>query len=177
MNGLELQPISQEEAFEFIDEHHSTHDRPNGWKYGMAVNDGEKVVGVAVVERPSSRHYDDGWTLEVSRCCTDGTPNVASKLYAACWRVAKNLGYKRLITYTITETEDGTCLNAAGWEVIHSKAGGGSWNREKRPRVDSHPTAQKTLWEVNGNDPSEAIADGGITEGEDGRTQGGEAGE
>jgi len=147
---LQLQPITQSEAFAFIEEHHSTHDAPQGWKYGMAVNDGEHVVGVATVGRPVSRHRDDGRTLEVTRCCTDGTKNAASKLYAACWRAAKNLGYERLITYTLADSEDATPLRAVdGYEILHERNKGGDWDSPNRPRVDTTPDEQKTIWEVS----------------------------
>ena len=45
-----------------------------------------------------SRHLDDYWTLEVNRLCTDGTRNACSMPYAAAWRVARAMGYKRLVT-------------------------------------------------------------------------------
>ena len=144
--ALELQPITYAEACEFIRRHHRHHLPPQGWKFGIAVNDGEKIVGVITVGRPVARHLDDGWTLEVTRCCTDGTKNAASMLYAAAWRAARAMGYKRLITYTLAE-EPGTSLRAAGWRVV-GQAGGGTWNRRSRPRVDRHPTGQKTLWEA-----------------------------
>lgn len=142
---LELQPITFPEACEFIGRHHSHHLPPQGWKFGIAVNDGEKVVGVATVGRPVSRMLDDGWTLELTRCCTDGTKHAASMLYGAAWRAAKALGYKRLITYTLKD-EAGTSLKAAGWKAIYETAGG-QWTRESRPRVDKHPTCQKVMWE------------------------------
>lgn len=134
---LELQPITYAEACVFISEHHRHHLPPQGWKFGVAVNDGERVVGVITVGRPVARMLDDGWTLEVTRCCTDGTPNVPSKLYGAAARAAFALGYKRLITYTLS-TEPGTSLIAANWRLVGS-AGGGTWNRAARPRVDVHP--------------------------------------
>jgi len=56
------------------------------------------------------------------------------------------MGYKRLITYTLA-SESGTSVKAAGWRVV-GEAGGGSWNRDGRPRIDTHPIGQKTLWEV-----------------------------
>lgn len=146
MTRLELQPITYGEACTFIDEHHRHHLPPQGWKYGIAVNDGEKVVGVVTIGRPVSRMLDNGWTLEVTRCCTDGTKNAASKLYGAAWRAAKALGYKRLITYTLSE-EPGISLRAAGWQDVYT-TDGGSWSRTERPRVDTHPTGQKTLWEA-----------------------------
>jgi hypothetical protein len=150
MKHLNLQPITYAEACAFVEKHHSTHDAPQGWKYGVAVNDSSCVVGVCMVGRPISRHQDDGYTLEVTRCATDGTHNAASKLYAASWRAAKNMGYRRLITYTLADSETGTPLRAVdGWEVLHKRTGGGSWDRKSRPRVSIHPEEQKTLWEVS----------------------------
>ena len=143
---LELQPITYREACRFIERHHIHHLPPQGFKFGIAVNDGEKVVGVVTVGRPVARHLDDGFTAEVTRCCTDGTKNVASKLYAAAWRASRAMGYRRIITYTLA-SEDGTSLTAAGWKTLY-ETDGGSWSRESRPRVDKHPTGQKTLWEA-----------------------------
>jgi hypothetical protein len=143
---LELQPIDQREAFSFIAQYHRHHKPPQGWKFGIAVNDGKQVVGVVTIGRPVARMLDDGWTLEVTRCCTDGTRNAASMLYGAAWRAAKALGYKRLITYTLIE-EPGTTLKAAGWKALY-QTDGGSWDTPSRPRVDTAPTGQKTLWEA-----------------------------
>jgi len=144
--SLVLQPIDFDEACEFVRLHHSHHAPPQGWKFGVAVSSGDKVVGVVIVGRPIARYLDNGWTLEVTRCCTDGTPHVASMLYAAAWRAARAMGYKRLITYTLA-SEAGTSLIAAGWKNI-GEAGGGRWSRIDRPRVDAHPTGMKTLWEA-----------------------------
>lgn len=143
---LDLQPISWKEAVAFIREHHRHHEPPQGWKFGIGVNDGENVVGIIVVGRPVARMLDDGYTAEVTRCCTDGTPHSASKLYGAAWRAARAMGYRRLVTYTLAE-EAGTSLRAAGWKVI-GETRGGTWDRRGRPRVDTHPIGQKTLWEA-----------------------------
>lgn len=142
--ALELQPISYQEACEFISLHHSHHLPPQVWKFGIAVNDGEEVVGVITVGRPVARHPDDGWTLEVTRCCTDGVRNAASKLYGAARKATFALGYKKLITYTL-DSEQGTSLKAAGYKLL-GKAGGGTWSRKDRPRIDTHPTGQKNIW-------------------------------
>jgi hypothetical protein len=104
------------------------------------------IVGVITVGRPVSRMLDNGWALEVTRCCTLGHKNAASMLYGAAWRVAAGLGYKRLITYTL-RSEPGTSLRAAGWREV-GPAGGRSWDRPGRPRVSTHPIDQKTLWEA-----------------------------
>ncbi len=144
---LELQPITFAEACRFIAEHHRHHAPAQGWKFGIAVNDGVKVVGVLTVGRPVARMLDNGWTLEITRCCTDGTHNACSILYSAAWRAAKALGYKRLITYTLA-SEPGTSLLAANWRLI-GEAGGGSWSRESRKRVNTAPIGQKLLWDMN----------------------------
>jgi len=142
---LQLQPISYKEACEFIRQYHRHHLPPQGWKFGIAVNDGDKVVGVITVGRPVARHLDDGWTLEVTRNCTDGTKNAASMLYGAAWRAAKAMGYKRMITYILVE-EEGTSVKAAGWKELYVTRGGDGWL--SRPRVIKYPVGQKKLFEV-----------------------------
>lgn len=145
---LALQPITFAEACAFVRRHHRHHRPPVGWLFGTAANDGERVVGVVMVGRPVSRVIQDRepYTCEVNRLCTDGTPHVASMLYAAAWRAARALGYRRLITYILT-SETGVSLRAAGWREIGA-AGGGSWSVPSRPRVDAHPLEMKTLWEM-----------------------------
>lgn len=143
---LELQPITYKEACAFIDQYHRHHLPPQGWKFGIAVNDGEKVVGVVTVGRPVARRLDNGWTLEVTRCCTDGSHNACSILYSAAWRATKAMGYKRLITY-ILDSEPGTALYASNWKLV-GEAGGGNWNCKSRPRIDSSNQGKKKLFEI-----------------------------
>jgi len=143
---LELVPITFSEACRFIAEHHRHHLPPVGWKYGIGAADGGRIVGVVTVGRPVARMLDDGWTLEVTRCATDGTHNACSMLYSAAWRAARALGYRRLITYTLA-SEPGSSLKAAGWKVV-GEIKGRSWNCPSRPRVDKAPTCDKTLWEA-----------------------------
>lgn len=118
-------------------------------KFSIAVADVEtsKIVGVAIVGRPVSRFLDDGWTLEVNRLCTDGTHNACSMLYAAAWRAARAMGYKRVITY-ILETENGTSLRAAGWKCI-GQAGGLRWTGKRKPEVDLYPAQMKLRYEIS----------------------------
>ena len=150
---LTIVPISLEEANAFVERHHRHHDPVVGHKFSVAVSaiwepgklPGD-VVGVAIVGRPVSRMADDGWTLEVNRCCTDGTRNACSMLYRACWRAARAMGYRKLITYTLAE-EGAASLKGAGFKLIGER-GGGSWNRTERPRVDTHPLQTKLLWEI-----------------------------
>jgi hypothetical protein len=143
---VSLMPITLAEAKAFIRKWHRHHKPPVGWKFGIGCHDEGVVVGVITVGRPVARHLDDGWTAEVNRCCTDGTKNVSSMLYAAAWRACRAMGYLRLITYTLPE-EGGASLRGAGWGLV-GKAGGGKWARPGRPRVDTAPTGQKLLWDM-----------------------------
>ncbi len=142
---LNTQPITWNEACTFVRKFHRHHNPPQGWKFGIAVNNGKEIVGVVIVGRPVSRHRDDGSTLEATRLCTDGTKNAASMLLGAARKATFALGYKRLITYTL-QSEKGVSLKAAGWREL-GKAGGGSWNSPSRPRIDKHPVERKTLWQ------------------------------
>lgn len=144
-NKLIIVPIFQHEAFAFIEQYHRHHKKPVGSIFQIAVSDGEKMVGVAVVGRPVSRILDNQNTVEVTRLCTDGTANACSMLYAACWRISREMGYGRLITY-ILKSETGISLKASGWQLV-GKRGGGSWNTPSRPRVDQHPIENKLLYE------------------------------
>ena len=55
-------------------------------QFAVACYDGDNLCGVAICGRPVARYLDDGLTLEILRCCTDGTDNACSKLYGACCR-------------------------------------------------------------------------------------------
>lgn len=144
---LFIVPCNIEDAIAFIKLHHRHLPPPHRSKFAVAVADETgKIRGVATVSWPIARFLNDGWTLEVSRCCTDGCPNACSALYAAAWRVTKALGYKKLITYTLA-TEPGTSLKASGWKCL-GKAGGRPWNHPSRPRVDLHPLQPKLRWEI-----------------------------
>lgn len=145
---LEIVPVTLDEANEFVRRFHRHHPPVHRCKFSMAVAPrGGGICGVAIVGRPVSRMMDDGWTLEVSRTCTDGTKNANSMLYGACRRVAFGLGYRKLITYTLPQ-ESGVSLTAAGWTCV-AKTKAESWSREARPRVDLHPLQIKWRWEAN----------------------------
>lgn len=142
--GIELVPLNLAEANAFVKKHHRHHGPTPGAKFAIGAAVDGLIVGVAIVGRPVARMSDNGWTLEVNRTCTDGSKNVNSFLYGAAWRATKALGYKKLITYTLPE-ESGASLRGAGWKCI-GLAGGGTWNRQSRPRVDTHPLQVKLLW-------------------------------
>jgi hypothetical protein len=147
--SLHLVPVTFADACGFTAMWHRHHEPPQGMKFAVGVATSTGVlVGVAITGRPVARHFDDGATLEVTRVATDSTPNACSMLYAACWRAARALGYRRLITYT-QHTETGASLRAAGWHVIAERPARAGWDRPSRPRqgkgTDHIP---RTLWEA-----------------------------
>ena len=111
--------------------------------------------GVAIVGRPVARLLDNGLTAEIYRVCTDGTYNACSMLYGACARIAREMGYKRIITYTLV-SEPGTSLKASGFTNC-GETGGGDWNVPSRPRETTqvtlfgeerkYPDEKKIRWE------------------------------
>lgn len=82
MNRLLAAPLSLAEANLFVLQHHCHHRPVRGHKFsiGAVVAQGGTVVGAVIVGRPVARLRDDGRTLEVTRLCTDGTPNVCSAM-------------------------------------------------------------------------------------------------
>ena len=146
---LTLCPVTLAEAKAYVERVHRHHAPPVGHKFSIGCAAGNEIAGVVIVGRPVARMFDDGLTLEVTRCATDGTPNVASMLYGAAWRASKNLGYRRLITYT-RAGESGASLRGAGWRVLAERSARPGWNMPSRPRVDTSTThgVQRTLWEA-----------------------------
>lgn len=145
---LQIVPLPLDEANAFVRQHHRHHQPAVGHRFSLGVADESGMIrGVAIVGRPVARMIDDGLTAEVTRVATDGCENACSALYGACWRAAKALGYRRLVTYTLA-TESGTSLKAAGWTCLGER-GGGSWSRDSRPRVDKHPLQIKLGWEMS----------------------------
>ena len=146
--SLVIVPLTFREACAFVAAHHRHHRPPRGMKFAIGVRDRECLVGVATVGRPVARHLDDGATVEVTRTCTAGARNANSKLYGAAWRIAKAMGYQRLITYTQLG-ETGVSLRAAGFVVAAELRSRPGWTTPSRPResrgVDD---IRRTRWEV-----------------------------
>lgn len=142
---LVVKPITLRAANAYVELHHRHHRPARGCVFCVSAWDNHTLVGVAIVGRPKARMLQDGVTCEVTRCCTDGTKNACSKLYATVVKAARAMGYERIITYTLPE-EGGASLRAAGWKLEADMAGGGSWSRVGRERVDRHPTQIKLRW-------------------------------
>ena len=142
-NKTEIRPITFKQASDFINHFHRHHKATVGHKFSVGLYEGEQLIGCAVCGRPVSRFLDDGLTCEINRLCTDGTYNACSMLYGACCRIAKDMGYRKIITY-ILQSEPGTSLKASGF-ICDGEAGGTHWTGE-RNRGQSIPAEMKTRW-------------------------------
>lgn len=153
--SLCIRPITLREANAYVGQFHRHNQPTTGHKWSLACYDGGRLCGVAIAGQPIARKLDDGATIEVRRVCTDGTRNACSKLYGACARVAKEMGYRKVITYTLV-SEPGTSLKASGWKDC-GEAGGTSWDMPSRHReeyqetlfgtVRKYPNEKKIRWE------------------------------
>lgn len=94
---LRLKPISLRDANEYVRKHHRHHKPVAGHKFSIGCEADGELVGVIIAGRPVSRYLDDGFTLEVTRLCTNGEKNACSFLYGAAARAAAAMGYKRII--------------------------------------------------------------------------------
>jgi hypothetical protein len=94
-------------------------------------------------------NLQNGSTVEVTRCCVKmeapkGTP---SALYGACWRAARALGWRRLVTYTL-QSESGASLRGAGWRVLAERDAGrpGDWQSRRGREWQTVVGQAKILW-------------------------------
>lgn len=140
---MEIRPITLKEASNFINSYHRHHKATVGHKFSVGLYEGDKLIGCAVCGRPVSRFLDDGLTCEINRLCTDGTRNACSMLYGACCRIAKEMGYRKIITY-ILKSEDGASLKASNF-ICDGEAGGTHWTGERNKGQDI-PNEMKTRW-------------------------------
>ena len=152
--ALRLVPITFRAACAFVAEKHRHNKPPRGHKFSIGIESNGVLVGVAMAGRPIARAFDNGFTLEVNRTCTDGTKNANSMLYGAVWRCARYMGYTRAITYTQCD-ESGASLRAAGWIRVKSIAARGSWAQStKDKRLKSmrdqigNGGVDRVLWEI-----------------------------
>ena len=150
-------PVELKEANNYINLYHR-HNAPVARdKFRVGCEVGGELVGVVQVGRPLARTLCDGKTLEVLRLCSNGDRNVCSFLYSRAARIAKELGYEKIITY-IMDTENGSSLKASGWHIDKEDCGGGSWDVPSRPRenynqmslfsdrTEQYPVGKKTRW-------------------------------
>jgi hypothetical protein len=142
--SLTIKPCHLRAAQEFVGQYHRHSLPPVGGKFALACYEGNNLCGVAICGRPVSRYLDNGMTLEILRCCTDGTRNACSKLYGACCRVGFAMGYESIITYTLA-TESGASLRAAGF-TFDGEAGGRHWTGARHRDYYVAPAELKNRW-------------------------------
>ena len=142
--ALEIRPIHLKQANEWVKQYHRHNIPTVGGKFSVSCYDGERLCGVAICGRPTARKSDDGFTLEIYRNCTDGTKNACSKLYGACLRIAKDMGYRRVITYTL-ESEHGASLKASNF-IQEGEAGGLAWTGTRKRNYYVSPEEMKNRW-------------------------------
>jgi hypothetical protein len=140
---MRIVPITFAYAKQFIKEYHRHNPNVIGCKFCIGLQGDDGIVGVAVCGRPVSRFLDDGLTIEINRVCTNGVANGCSMLYGACCRIAKEMGYKRAITYTL-QSETGSSVKASNF-VCDGEAGGTHWTG-KRNRGQNIPNELKNRW-------------------------------
>ena len=143
-SNLDIRPTTLKTANEFVNQYHRHHKATTGHKFSIGLFNNEEMVGCAICGRPVSRHLDDGMTLEINRLCVkEGVRNGCSMLYGACVRIAKAMGYKQVITYTL-ESEGGASLKASNF-ICDGQAGGKIWTGQ-RNRNNGVPQEMKTRW-------------------------------
>ena len=141
---LTIKPIHLKTANAYVKQFHRHNIPTVGGKFAISVYDDDRLCGVAICGRPTARRSDDGTTLEIYRCCTDGTRNACSKLYGTACKIGFDMGYKRIITYTL-QSESGASLKASGFRCEGS-AGGIAWTGERQRTYYVSPAEMKNRW-------------------------------
>ncbi len=137
-------------ANQFVNLIHRHHGRATGHRFSFgAFTEWGGIVGVAICGRPLAKAIDKKGVLEVLRCATNGHKNACSFLYGKAARIAAELGFRAVITYTLAD-EKGTSLRAMGWwpELLPPRSDEGKWSCETRPREQTkgQGLGQKVRW-------------------------------
>ena len=141
---MKIQPITLKVANAFVQQYHRHSNPTVGCKFAIGLFENTELIGVAICGRPVSRILDDGLTCEINRVCTDGTPNACSKLYGACCRIAKAMGYEKIITYTL-KSETGASLKASNF-ICDGVAGAKHWRGKRVKQNQNVPNELKIRW-------------------------------
>lgn len=114
--------ISLKQANDFVANLHRHHKKTLSHKFSIAAVKNGVVVGVAISGRPVNRFDNFYNVIEVYRVCTDGTKNACSFLLGACARIARELGFLQIQTYTL-QIEPGSSLRGSGWVCVAENCG------------------------------------------------------
>lgn len=142
-------PLPFKAAREFVNSYHRHNVAPPAHKFSIGLKAGNELVGVVIASRPISRHRDDGYTLEINRCCVlPGYKNACSKLIGHAVRAGVEMGYRKFVSYTLV-SEPGSSLLASGFTQIGiTKDNPNGWNNPSRPRKKParYPEGPKNVW-------------------------------
>ena len=131
--SLIIIPMILREANLMVERLHRHHKPVVGHRFSLgAITKSGEVVGVCICGRPIARQSDQQFSLEVLRVATTGKKNACSFLLGAAGKVAKELGFEEIHTFTL-ESESGSSLRAVGWESIigtHGKYWGNRAGRD-----------------------------------------------
>jgi hypothetical protein len=144
-----IRPVTLREAQQFVETYHRHCSSQHGHKFSIGLEEDGRLIGVVTAGQPIARANDDGYTLEITRCCVlEGKRNANSRLYGAAIRVARAMGYLRVITYSLPE-ESGASLRAVGFcPNGMTKANPNGWDMPGRPRKKpaKYPNGPKIKW-------------------------------
>ena len=152
-----VKPTTLRAANDFVQAHHRHNGRTarDGGKFAIACEQDGVQVGVAIVGNPISATFMNkeryGWVAEVLRTCTNegAGKGAVSFLYGACTRICREMGFDRLVSYTLTD-ESGASLKGAGWKwVADTKPCADGWRKDDHlVRVHQEVMARvKHRWE------------------------------
>jgi hypothetical protein len=141
-------PVTLKEAQEFTVANHLSF-RQYFHKFSIGLREDGRLIGVVTAGRPVARALDDGYTLEITRCCVmEGHKNACSMLYAAALRVARAMGFLCAVTYSLPN-ESGSSLKAVGFQFDGmTKYYPNGWDMPGRPRKKParYPDGPKIRW-------------------------------
>lgn len=144
---FEVVPVGLEIANSFVRGHHSYMSRVHRCKYSLGLTFDKELVGVIICNVPSSPHYDDGRTLEILRCAIAvGWPHAASKLIGQACRVARAMGYKKVITWC-DAAKSGTSYVATNFKLV--KISQRSHWKTRPAKREEEPSSQMKLFELS----------------------------
>lgn len=142
-------PLPFRTAKEFVNCHHRHNVAPPGHKFSIGLKAAGDLIGVVIASVPKAKTRDDGYTLEINRCCVmPGYRNACSKLMGHAIRAGAEMGYMKFISYTKVE-EPGSSLRAAGFSIIGvTKPTANGWSSPSRPRKKPirYPEGPKNVW-------------------------------
>lgn len=142
-------PIELKEANTFIEKYHRHNKKVLRDKFRIGLKQNGELIGVANAGRPIARLLNDGETIEITRVCVkNGYKNACSMLYARMVKICQLMGYKKVITYTLSK-ESQSSLKAIGAK-IEGEIKPGSWNRKNRKRKEQTVYLEpKMRWLLN----------------------------